>query len=359
MRNNLPLYHKVLDQLCQWLPDERMSRKRNLAMLVGGIYLSAAVQLSLVVREWPMTAKTPSLVTRLQRFLDNERLVPEKCYQPLAAKLIAAFAGTGLRLVIDVTKVGFGHRAMVVGLAYRRRTLPLAWSVHKGTSGNVSVNRVITLLEDVYCLVPYDCTVQIVADCGFRSADLLRWLRQREWGFVIRHPGDTKVRLPGGQWRFLRDFPIQPGQTHVIGWVWVTRTNPCGPAWLVLHWGKGEEEPWFLVSDYAAEHPRPLINSYKRRMWMEEMFGDMKKHGFNLEATQLRDSRRIERLMLGVCIAFVWLITLGSWVVKNGFRHMIDVNCRRDKSYFRLGWDWVARCICLGYPVRLHFRPYL
>ena len=359
MRNNLQLYHKMLAQLCKWLPEERVTRKRNLALMITGIYLSASVHLSLIVRKWPVKAKAPSLVNRLQLFLDNVRLEPRSCYQPLAAELIATFMGKRLRLVIDVTKVGFNHRAMVIGLAYRRRTLPLVWSVHKGSIGVVTVNKIIDLLEEVYCLISYDCSVEIVADCGFRSADLLRWLRKREWHFVMRQPGNTKVRLQNGQWFFLRDLPIQPGETHVIGWVWITQTNPFGPVWLVLHWGKGEEEPWFLVSDYAPEYATLLIRAYKRRMWMEEMFGDMKGHGFDLESTQLRDARRIERLMLGVCIAFVWLITLGSWVVKNGYRHLIDINCRRDKSYFRLGWDWIARCICLGYPVRLHFKPYL
>lgn len=359
MQNNLQLYHKILGQLCKWLPEERVTRKRNLALMVTGLYLSAAVHLSRIVSKWPVEAKAPSLVNRLQLFLDNERLTPRDCYRPLAANLIAALAGTELRLVVDITKVGFDHRAMVVGVAYRRRTLPLAWSVHKGSIGNVPVNRIIELLEEVYALVPYGYPVELVADCGFRSADLVRWLREREWHFVIRQPGNTKVRLLSGQWRFLRDFPIQSGQTHIIGSVWIARTNPCGPVWLVLHWGKGEEEPWFLVSDRAMQKPRPLIKAYKLRMWMEEMYGDMKKHGFNLETTQLRDAKRIERLMLGVCIAFVWLITLGSWVVKNGYRHLIDVKSRRDKSYFRLGWDWVARCISLGYPLRLHFKPYL
>jgi hypothetical protein len=359
MQNNLQLYHKILGQLCKWLPKERITRKRNLALMITGLYLSASVHLSRIVSYWPVAAQAPSLVNRLQLFLDNERLTPRSVYRPLAAELIRALAGIELRLVIDMTKVGFNHRALVVGVVYRRRTLPLVWSVHKGSIGNVPVNRVIELLEEVHSLVPYGCAVEIVADCGFRSADLVRWLRNREWHFVIRQPGNTKIRLPGGQWLFLCNIPIQPSQTRVIGWVWIARTNPYGPVWLVLHWGKGEEEPWFLISDYAPEYPTALIRAYKRRMWMEEMFGDMKKHGFNLESTQLHDAKRIERLMLGVCIAFVWLISLGSWVVKNGHRHLIDINCRRDKSYFRLGWDWVTRCFSLGYPVRLHFKPCL
>ena len=42
MRNNLQLYHTVLQELCQWLPGEHINRKRNLALLVVGVYLSAS-----------------------------------------------------------------------------------------------------------------------------------------------------------------------------------------------------------------------------------------------------------------------------------------------------------------------------
>jgi hypothetical protein len=31
MPNNLQYYYKVLDQLCQWLPEERITRLRNMA----------------------------------------------------------------------------------------------------------------------------------------------------------------------------------------------------------------------------------------------------------------------------------------------------------------------------------------
>jgi hypothetical protein len=94
-------------------------------------------------------------------------------------------------------------------------------------------------------------------------------------------------------------------------------------------------------------------------MWIEEMFGDMKGHGFDLEDTHLRDPERITRLILAVCITFVWFITLGTWVVKRGFRHLVDRKERRDKSYFRLGLDWLRSQQRLGQPTKLHFRPYL
>ena len=93
-------------------------------------------------------------------------------------------------------------------------------------------------------------------------------------------------------------------------------------------------------------------------MWVEEMYGDMKGHGFDLETAQLKQADRIDRLFLGFCIVFVWLITLGNWVVKRGYRHLVDHKSRRDKSYFCLGWDWVERCCALNWPIPLRFKPY-
>jgi hypothetical protein len=93
-------------------------------------------------------------------------------------------------------------------------------------------------------------------------------------------------------------------------------------------------------------------------MWVEETYGDLKGHGFDLEATHLNDADRIARLVLGFCIVFVWLITLGSWVVKRGYRHLVDHKSRRDKSYFRIGWDWIERCLSLRRPILLRFQPF-
>ncbi len=58
-------------------------------------------------------------------------------------------------------------------------------------------------------------------------------------------------------------------------------------------------------------------------------------HGCDLEATHLRDPDRIARLVWGVCVALVWIISVDSWVVKRGGRRLIDCKSRRDKSYFR------------------------
>ena len=55
-------------------------------------------------------------------------------------------------------------------------------------------------------------------------------------------------------------------------------------------------------------------------MWIEEMYGDMKRHGFQIQNTQIQDAQRISRLMLGVALAYAWLLALGAVVVKRGLR---------------------------------------
>jgi len=325
-------------------------------MLVVGIYLSANVHLSLVVRKWPLPSKIPSLVNRLRRFLDNRHVSLQRYYEPLVKSLVFAKAGGHLDLVIDTTKVGLGYRALVVGMTYRKRTLPLAWSLHKGRIGNTPVTAQVALLDWLHKLIPIGTEVSLTGDTSFCSGDLLHWLVDHGWSYVIRQRKEVHIREEDGPWHPIADIAVASGETIVVGWVWMAKTNPFGPTWLLLHWQKGEDAPWILVSNRADA--RWMIKAYRRRMWIEEMFGDMKRHGFDLEATHLRHIQRIERLMLGVCIAYVWLVSLGSWVIKNGYRHFVDRKDRRDKSYFRIGWEWVERCFRHNQPVRLRFCPY-
>lgn len=356
MPHNLQLYHKVLQQIRQWLPQERVTRQRNLALLVAGLYLSMTIHLSQIASTWPLAGKELSLTNRLRRFLDNQRVTVERWYVPLVRQLIDTFADKRLCLVVDCTQVGFNHRLLMIGLAYRKRTLPLAWSVHQGRKGHVTTAAQIALFEQIRFLIPASAEVWVLGDTAFQHVPLLRWIRRRGWHFVIRQQGRIKVYHTPHGWHKINTFSLAEGQTRVIGWVRVTEKYDAGWYWLVLHWAEGEDEPWYLLADRAGE--RSLIRLYTVRMWIEEMYGDMKGHGFDLEATHLQDADRIARLVLGVCITFLWFISLGSWVVKRGLRHFIDRKDRRDKSYFRLGWDWLKRCQRLNQPFKLRFCPY-
>jgi hypothetical protein len=126
MPNNLQLYHKMRRQFCQWLPAERSTRIQNMALFVTGLYLSGQSRLSKIVRKWPLVGKLPSLTNRLWRFLNHPRVVVEEWYVPIAQWIVRHLPVGPITLVVDTTKVGFYHRLLSIGVAFKKRTLPLS-----------------------------------------------------------------------------------------------------------------------------------------------------------------------------------------------------------------------------------------
>ena len=356
MRDNLRLYHTITDQMCKWFPDERITRVRNMALFLSGLYLSRKVHLSLIVRKWPTAGKVPSLVNRLRRFLDNPRVCVRDYYRPVAESLVGAFHGQPMRLILDTTQLGFHSRMTTVSIGYRKRALPLVWSVHQGKKGWIPVKKQIALLRWVAELIPEGAEVWVMGDCEFQHVPLISWVKDQGWHYVLRQQGKVVVWEPGEAQKQLADYDLQEGETRYLDCVYLTRDYHYGPVSMVLHWEEGEEKPWYLATDRLATWR--TLQIYKIRMWTEEMYGDMKGHGFDLESTHLQGLDRLSRLVLGVCLVYVWLICLGSWVVKNGLRHWVDRKDRRDKSYFRLGWDWLERCLAQGQSLKLRFVPY-
>lgn len=109
---------------------------------------------------------------------------------------------------------------------------------------------------------------------------------------------------------------------------------------------RGEKDPWLLASSLATARETQQV--YAKRMWIEQLFGDLKKHGVDVEATQLRHADRLSRLLLAVCLLYVWLFFLGFRVIKAGWRAWLDRADRRDLSLPRLGWDLLERCLSLN-----------
>jgi hypothetical protein len=56
MPSNLRIYHKVVRRIRQWLPEERDTRQRNMALLVIGLFMSEAIYLSQIASTWPLPA---------------------------------------------------------------------------------------------------------------------------------------------------------------------------------------------------------------------------------------------------------------------------------------------------------------
>lgn len=205
----------------------------------------------------------------MRRLLNHPQVVVREWSRPVALQLWRPFAGQPLRLVSDTTKSGLRFRLLTVSLAYRQRTLPLVWSVHRGQKGHTTAEEQLEVLNDVCSWWPARSQVWVVGDAGFQSIRLLRWLARQHWHFVMRQPGNNRVCWAGQGWIKLNALPLAEGQTRFIGWVRLAEKHNAAWFWLILPWESGEDEPWFLVSDQAGGNN--LIKLYRLSMWVEEM----------------------------------------------------------------------------------------
>jgi hypothetical protein len=344
------LYRSLHEYLMQRIPDTCDSRLTNLIWLMMGIFQARSVQLKLAARKVPIRAKQLSIVKRFGRFLNNAQVQARAWYYPFASGMLR-LAGVGgcIRLIIDASKVSGSHRLLMVSLAYRRRSLPIAWTWVRSSRGHSTTAKQVKLLAYVQGLLPEGVKVSLVGDGQFDHPLLIENLRFWGWDYALRQPGHHLV-LPRGltHWQRLDRLGLQPGMTLWLGNVLLTRTSPY-PTHLVLHWQVHEHEPWLLATNLL--HPKPTLRLYRVRMWIEEMFGDLKKHGFDLEGTHLRHFLRLSRLTRVVCLLFIWLVALGEFVLTNALSAQVDRTDRHDLSIFRLGWDFLEDCLRLLDPI--------
>jgi hypothetical protein len=344
------LYRSLHDYLLQRIPDDCDSRLANLIFLMMGMFQSRSVQLNLIACKTPIRAKKLSIVKRLARFLDNPAVRIRDWYHPFAALLLRSAGAAGqVHLMIDASKVAFGFRLVMVSVAYQRRSLPIAWTWLVGSRGHSSTATQVKLLDYVRRLLPKGVGVSVVGDSEFGHPLLIENLHVWGWDYALRQPGDHLVMLRNtGQGQRIDALDLPKGHLVWVGRVLLTRASPY-PTHLVLFWKHGEPRPWYLATNLLD--PRAVIRLYRRRMWIEEMFGDMKKHGFDLEASHLRHFLRLSRLTLAVCLLYLWLIALAEHVITHGLTDEIDRTDRRDLSLFRLAWDFLERRLALSDPI--------
>ena len=77
------LYDTWMKKIMQLLPNERVTRVRNLAWLLAGIYESKSVHLSKVASKIPGKAMLLSTTRRLDRFLESSEFRVCDWYEPI------------------------------------------------------------------------------------------------------------------------------------------------------------------------------------------------------------------------------------------------------------------------------------
>ena len=265
------LYDTWKTRILELRPGQRITQIRAFVWLLIGIYLSRSVCMSKVACKIPGEAKLTSITRRLSRLLDNPAIRVREWYAPIAREwLEAQFRNLGeIRLIVDGTKIGFGHQLLIVSLAYRKRSIPIAWTWVKHVRGHSSATKQLALLCYVRKLLPTGAAVFLVGDTEFGSVDVLRQLDSWHWFYVLRQKTSTHVWLTTQQsWQDFGSFVSKPGKSLWLGPGYLAEKH-IYPVNLLAHWKSGEKEPWCLATNLPD--CQIALAYYARRMWIEEI----------------------------------------------------------------------------------------
>src|SRR5499426_4565148 len=358
MRDNLRRYRAIREALIQWYPGPPtgtvVRHLTTLAARISGIVGSKSTQLPSGATKIPDGTKPESRVKRLTRWLDNERVLEEVYFLPYVNLLLTQLALETLVVIMDGSGVGRGCMALMRHVVYKGRALPLAWRVRHSPKGHCPEDLHIAMVELLSTVIPTGATVVFLGDGEFDGTALQDTLREMGWSYVCRTAMSTTAMWEGETFRLdVLGACLQPGRLIELKEAYVTR-EAYGPIMVLCCWAKGYHEPLYMVSNLATAEEACRL--YQKRFRIETFFADQKSRGFHIHKSHMSDVQRLSRLLIATCLAYIWLVYLGSIGAKDRWRHLIHRRKRCDLSLFQLGFRLLEYFLNEEMPIPVQFH---
>jgi hypothetical protein len=358
----------TLQECCQevdrLLPEEPKPERKALGALVCGVVHGESAQLSVASAASPGEAQDRSKQKRAQRLVANERLDLPRAQRRLIERAMRGRRGR-IDLLLDATTNGATARragtvTLCLALRWHGRAVPLVWRTWKADHPGQHWDRALPdLCAAVAAHVPAQVRVVLLADRGLGNAALARMAEGLGWQYLLRVQRRTRVRLPDGTVREIGSLVPPPGPARARqgcidgaavgaprrkrGATWVTDWDEALSTNVVALPGSDADDPWLLITDLTASPTR--CREYRHRTQEEELFRDLKSFGWQWQDSRIHLPDHVDRLLLALTLATLWIDALAHDVLRHGRRHLIEDRSRRCYSRFQLGLRWLRRCL--------------
>jgi hypothetical protein len=346
------------EQLYQWMETLQVRlqlgkwQALSLAGFSLGVMLSEKCQVARVAETLSEWGKADTVERRLQRWLDNERIVIATCQERWIKWVLQTGVKPGERvyLLVDETHLSDNLSTMVVGLAYQRRCIGLAWWSYPPDAwpcGQVAL--IGELLRRVKAVLDPSHEVIVEADRGIgTSPDLIQVVRALGWSYLFRVQGHTHFRAPDQAEGEIQQLTTRGG-TPFQGAGEVFKKAGWVPCQVRVIWEAAYEEPWCLMSDRSDLTGR----EYGCRNWQEQSFRDLKGGGWQWNHSHVWQPDHADRLLLVLWLAYALTLSFGWLAYRDpALRVQATRGTRLRFSLFRLGLRVWAALRRLADPTR-------
>lgn len=192
MNNNRHHYRHIQKACLQLYPQKclnghQVRHLNTLTAMICGIIQGKSCHLEKIARKVPETTQVESRVKRFSRLLKHETVTTDLFFLPFILPLLISLAKRGfLTLAMDGSEVGRNCIVLMVSVIYRKRAIPIAWVVKKGSKGHLPEDVHLELLTQVSQILPTECQIIFLGDSEFDGTDLQAALTALGWEYVVR-----------------------------------------------------------------------------------------------------------------------------------------------------------------------------
>ena len=297
-----------------------------LLILINLLQNLKTVRLEELARRFPVPIQLRSRVKKIQRFLSLEQFNIKQLWFPILITWIKQEWSLQevIYLVIDRSQWR-DTNLLMVSIVYQRRAIPVYFTLLE-KKGNSNLAQQQQVLLPVFELLE-DYKITVLGDREFCGVELGRWLlREQLVSFSLRLKKNEYVELEQQIWFQLSDLGLTSGMSCYYQGVRVTKTKGFGGFNLAAKWKRNyrqkcSQETWFILTNLNSLSA--AIDSYAKRMGIEEMFRDFKGGGYNLEITRVND-RRLISLVLLICLSYSLSTFVGQNIKSKGIAKYVS-----------------------------------
>lgn len=355
MLNNQEYITTKLEEILHEILPISAKRLKNLVAIVTGILLSKSViisEISQKLKDNYTDATEQSKIKRIYRFFSTSTIKSDYIYycfiQEIIKKYVKRSNSNKIVIIFDHTTLDDRFLILQFSLKVGKRTIPLWYKIfnykEEGNKSFEHIKQGLSELKEI--LMSYDYEVLLLADRGFKSIDLFKYIDRLGWKYCIRCTNDMIIKIEDNKKvRYLKD--INPIKSRVKKFSDILLSKKEYKCNLAVCRAVDSEDTWYLATNM---NPSKAVKEYKKRFDIEEMFRDLKSNGFNMEDTWTESITYFENLYLCLCIAYTWMIILGADCSKNkkskiiGTTKKIKNKMTRIYSLFSSGIIWFNRC---------------
>ncbi len=320
-----------------------LQRLNILSSMVSSILITGRSELSQMALGNSDRKQHASKVKQYKRLLLNENLSHQTHFLPFIEPLLKTLSASGeLSFSIDGSVLGRGCMCLMFSVVYKGKAIPVVWQVYKAKKGHLPEDAHRSLLSMLGQLIPDGCQVFIMGDGEFDGCDWQADILENGWNYALRTGKNVRI-LQGEEIFKPHHIGVEPGGDCFFESIGFTqkefRTN------LLIWHGKGHKEPLYLVTNLNCP---PLIKQlYRKRFKIEPFFRDQKSKGFHIQKSGLSDPRRLERLLIATCLAYI-LAVMGG--LKASTSKLYGEITRKDGDFlsiFQLGYRFLLLLVDL------------